>query len=185
MTRKPHPPILFAINRLQQNNLLGSHLGKVSLLVPLLVLHHVVLAIAITVAQVQFEQVLVSAGLDVDHSKRVLLDDAVDRLPHVDEGDAAGEEVLGFFREELLYTKGPGFRSAVAVYKHDGGTLRRILFVGESFFCVILCADSVVKNKHSLCALGFLQEIYDFGVERCADGFLVLLVGVGGFEVLD
>ena len=182
MPNKPRPPIRLGVKRLQQYHLLGRHPGEIPPLVPLAMLHDVVLAVAIPIPQMQLEEVLVAARLRVDHGERALLHDAVHGLPHVDEGDAAGEEVGCFVGEQLLHAEGRGFRGVVAVDEHDWRSLRRVFLVGEGLRGVFLRADRVVEDEDAGGAEGLLEEGNYLWVEGGADGLLVFPVRVRGCE---
>ena len=181
---KPRPPILLAVIRLQQHDLLGRHAGKIPPLVRVGVLHDVVLAHAVPVAEEELEEIRVGRAAHVAHGQWALLDRAADGLPHVEEGDAAREQGVPFVAHQLLHAHGAGLGGVVAVHEHDGGALAGGLFVGDLLRGVGGGADGVVEDQHPLGADGLLQEVDDLRVEGGFGGVFVLPPIVVGVEVV-
>jgi hypothetical protein len=86
------------------------------------VAHDIVSPYTVTITQKELEEILVRTRLHVAHGERAVLDD-VERLPDVEEGDAAGEQVFYFFSQELSDAHRSRFSCVIAVHEHDWSAL--------------------------------------------------------------
>ena len=146
--------------------------------------HHIILSVAIAVSKMELEEICAFGGSNIAHGKRTLQDDVADRLPDVQEGNSARQQVLGVVRQKLTQSRGARFGRVVAMHEHDRRSLRGVLLVCQRLRSIGLGADCVIKDQHPLGASCLLEKVDNLGVEGCSHSVVILPFVVSGLEFM-
>src|ERR1700691_6321266 len=176
MADEARTPVGRGIISLEHDRVLWRHARKVPPMMPGRISHNEDLAVALTIAQLHGDEILLSRRGNVAHRQWPLLHRTPQWLPEIVERDPALQQLVGFLRQELAHAQRPGIRGVIAMHVHDRRAPRgRVL--GTRLRQISLRADRMIADDHTPGAHLALYEFLDVAVELGTDPRIVVPLG--------
>ena len=125
---------------------------------------------ALGVLQVHAQQVRLHMRTGIAHCQRQLLNPAVQRLPDVEEGHAATQQIIRLVWKQVPHALGARRHRVVAVHQHDCRALHRGLYFQVGWQAL---ADGVVKHFHPLGTRVLLYKLDHLRIKPAAHRLIV------------